>query len=56
MLTGSIFAKVPTALIEMVNFDDKHDAAFIGTKAGRSKVAFALAAAIDAYVRSHQFP
>lgn len=49
VLTGSIFAKVPTALIEMGFITNKRDAKFIGSAAGQEKMAEALAAGIVAW-------
>ena len=42
VLTGSIFSKVPTALIEMAFITNKRDAQFIGSAAGQEKMAQAL--------------
>ena len=49
VLTGSIFARVPTALIEMCFINQKNDARFIASEAGQEKMAEALAAGIVAY-------
>lgn len=49
VLTGSIFAKVPTALIEMAFITNKRDARFIGSAAGQEKMAQALAAGVLAW-------
>ena len=49
VLTGSIFSKVPTALIEMAFITNKRDAQFIGSAAGQEKMAEALAAGIVAW-------
>ncbi len=49
VLTGSIFAKVPTALIEMAFITNKRDAQFIGSAAGQEKMSEALAAGIVAW-------
>ncbi len=49
VLTGSIFAKVPTALIEMAFITNKRDAKFIGSAAGQEKMSQALAAGILAW-------
>ncbi len=46
VLTGSIYSKVPTALIEMCYINQKSDARFIASQAGREKMAEALAAGI----------
>ena len=42
VLTGSIFARVPTALIEMCFITNKRDARFIASSAGQEKMAQAL--------------
>jgi N-acetylmuramoyl-L-alanine amidase len=52
VLTGSIFSRVPTALIEMCFLDQRADARFIASVAGQEKMAEALAEAIRAY-RDH---
>ena len=49
VLTGSIFARVPTALIEMCYITNKRDAQFIGSAVGQDKMAEALAAGIVAW-------
>jgi N-acetylmuramoyl-L-alanine amidase len=49
VLTGSIFARVPTALIEMCFINQKDDAHFIASEAGQEKMAEALAQGIYAY-------
>ena len=49
VLTGSIFSKVPTALIEMAFITNKRDAKFIGSAAGQEKMAQALAAGVLAW-------
>lgn len=46
VLTGSIFSKVPTALIEMCFINQKSDAKFIASEKGREKMADALVAGI----------
>ncbi len=46
VLTGSIFSRVPTALIEMCYITNKRDARFIGSIAGQEKMAQALATGI----------
>lgn len=46
VLTGSIFARVPTALIEMCFINNRRDARFIASSAGQEKMAEALAAGI----------
>jgi N-acetylmuramoyl-L-alanine amidase len=50
VLTGSIFARVPTALIEMCFINRRADARFIASTFGQEKMAEALAAGIRAYV------
>lgn len=49
VLTGSIFARVPTALIEMAFITNRRDAQFIGSAAGQDKMAQALAAGVLAW-------
>jgi len=49
VLTGSIFARVPTALIEMCFINQKNDARFIASEAGQDKMAEAIAAGVAAY-------
>jgi N-acetylmuramoyl-L-alanine amidase len=49
VLTGSIFSRVPTALVEMCFITNEHDARFIGSAAGQEKMADALAAGIVAW-------
>ena len=51
VLTGSIYAKVPTALIEMVFLNNRNDARFIATPNGRKWMATAIARGIEAYVK-----
>lgn len=51
VLTGSIFSRVPTALIEMCYINQKSDARFIDSEAGRRLMARALATGIEAYLR-----
>lgn len=46
VLTGSIFARVPTALLEMCFINQKSDARFIASSAGQDKMAQALLAGI----------
>ncbi|MBV9468904.1 MAG: N-acetylmuramoyl-L-alanine amidase [Abitibacteriaceae bacterium] len=46
VLTGSIFARVPTALIEMCFINQASDAHFIASAAGQEKMAEAIAAGI----------
>ena len=52
VLTGSIFARVPTALIEMCFINQKNDAQFIASEAGRKRMAYALAVAIADYLNA----
>lgn len=49
VLTGSIFARVPTALIEMCDLNAASDARFIASPAGQDLMAQALLAGIVAY-------
>lgn len=49
VLTGSIFARVPTALIEMCFINQKKDARFIASAAGQDKMAKALEAGVLAW-------
>ncbi len=49
VLTGSIFARVPTALIEMCFINQKKDAQFIASAAGQEKMAQALEAGVLAW-------
>ena len=49
VLTGSIFARVPTALIEMAFITNKRDARFIGSAAGQEKMAEALTKGVLAW-------
>jgi N-acetylmuramoyl-L-alanine amidase len=49
VLTGSIFSRVPTALIEMCFLNQKSDAKVMGSPEGQEKMAEALATAILAY-------
>ena len=51
VLTGSIFALVPTALIEMCYINQKKDAQFIASQEGQDLMAEALAKGIYAFVR-----
>ncbi len=53
VLTGSIFAQVPTALIEMCYLNHARDAAIIASVRGQDAMATAIAAAIEAYLRSN---
>ncbi len=54
VLTGSIFARVPTALIEMCFINKRNDARFIGSAAGQEKMANALAAGIQDWRRVYR--
>ena len=49
VLTGSIFARVPTALIEMAFITNRRDAKFIGSAGGQERMAQALAAGVVAW-------
>lgn len=49
VLTGSIFSKVPTALIEMCFITNRRDARFIASERGQDKMAEALAKGIVAW-------
>ncbi len=51
VLTGSIFSRVPTALIEMCFINQRRDAAFINSPQGRRLMAQALATGIAAYLK-----
>jgi len=51
VLTGSIFSRVPTVLVEMCDLTSRHDDKLIGTDAGRERVARALDRAILRYLR-----
>ena len=46
VLTGSIFARVPTALVEMCFINNRNDARFIASATGQDKMAEALLAGI----------
>ncbi|GAB4463329.1 MAG: hypothetical protein OHK0029_31820 [Armatimonadaceae bacterium] len=48
VLTGSIFAKVPTVLLEMCFINQKADARFIASAQGQERMAKALAVALKA--------
>ncbi|MDR3710064.1 MAG: N-acetylmuramoyl-L-alanine amidase [Capsulimonadaceae bacterium] len=50
VLTGSIFARVPTALIEMCFLNQRGDAAYLASEAGQNEMASALAAGVMAYL------
>jgi len=52
VLTGSIFSKVPTALIEMCYINQRSDARFIASATGQEKMAEALAAGIVSWKRA----
>ena len=49
VLTGSIFSKVPTALVEMCFITNRRDARFIASAQGQDKMADALARGIVAW-------
>lgn len=53
VLTGSIFSKVPTALIEMCFINQRDDARFIASVKGREKMAEALAAGIALWKQNY---
>ncbi len=53
VLTGSIFARVPTALIEMCFINNKGDAEVIASASGQEKMAEALLAGIEAWKAAH---
>lgn len=55
-LTGSIFSDVPVVTVEMVFLSSKHDARFIGSRTGRTKIAEGLAAGILAWLQSNSAP
>jgi len=52
VLTGSIYSKVPTALIEMCFINKKADARFIASEKGQDKMAEALLAGIKKWKTS----
>ncbi|MDF2441584.1 MAG: N-acetylmuramoyl-L-alanine amidase [Abditibacteriota bacterium] len=52
VLTGSIFSKVPTALLEMCFINQRNDARFIASKAGQEKMAQAIALGVQRFLRS----
>lgn len=54
VLTGSIFSRVPTALIEMCFINKRSDARFIGSQAGQEKMATALASGIVSWKRIYR--
>ena len=51
VLTGSIYSRVPTALLEMCFINRAADAHFIASTAGQEKMALALATGIQAYLK-----
>jgi N-acetylmuramoyl-L-alanine amidase len=53
-LTGSIYARVPTALIEMCFINRRADARFIASPAGRDRMAEALARGIESYLKNRK--
>ena len=50
-LTGSIFAKVPALVVEMVYLNNASDAAFIGSPAGQDLMARAMLAGIKEFIK-----
>lgn len=52
VLTGSIFSKVPTALVEMCYITNKRDAQFIASPVGQDKMAEALATGLIAWQKA----
>ncbi len=54
VLTGSIYSRVPTALIEMCFINQKSDARFIASAQGQEKMALALAAGIARWKQARQ--
>ncbi len=50
-LTGSIFAKVPAVVVEMVYLNNASDAAFIGAPEGQDLLAKAMLAGIKEFVK-----
>lgn len=54
VLTGSIFSRVPTVLIEMCDLTSRHDDKIIGSDEGRERVAKALDVAIERYLNSKE--
>ena len=54
VLTGSIYSRVPTALIEMCFINQRSDARFIASNAGQEKMAEALAVGIEHYLRNRR--
>jgi N-acetylmuramoyl-L-alanine amidase len=53
VLTGSIFSRVPTALIEMCTINQPIDAAFIASTDGQEAMATAIAHAIERALPAH---
>lgn len=53
-LTGSIFAKVPALVVEMVYLNNASDAAFIGSPAGQDLMAQGLLAGIKEFVSDNK--
>lgn len=51
-LTGSIFSRVPAVTVEMISLRNASDEAFILTETGQDRMARALAAGIETYLRS----
>ncbi len=51
VLTGSIFSRVPTALLEMCFINRAADARFIASANGQEKMALALATGIKSYLK-----
>ena len=54
VLTGSIYSRVPTALIEMCFINQRSDARFIASQAGQEKMAQALAVGIEHYLKNRK--
>lgn len=54
VLTGSIFSRVPTALVEMCFINKRSDARFIGSSAGQDRMAQALASGIVAWQHAYR--
>ncbi len=54
VLTGSIFARVPTALIEMCFINKRSDARFIASTQGQDKMATALTVGIEHYLKNRR--
>ena len=51
VLTGSIYSRVPTALLEMCFINRNSDARFIASTTGQEKMALALATGIQSYLK-----